>query len=239
MRLLIDAGNTRIKWGVHDGSGWVAHGAVAHDEIGSVQLTWLNYGIDRAYGSSVAASEVRAAIERIAPCAITWVASAPKFGHIRNCYRNPAEQGADRWLAVLGAEQALPARDLIIACAGTALTVESLTAEGEYLGGMILPGHALMLGCLARGTAQLNRETGSVVSFPQGTSDALESGVVSAMVGAIERARMLLSQHTQREKPVVVLTGGGASRVLSWLEGDVRQMDNLVLVGLLRVATAL
>ncbi|XLM21082.1 type III pantothenate kinase, partial [Chromobacterium piscinae] len=90
-----------------------------------------------------------------------------RFGDVCNHYRNTAEQGADRWLAVLAARE-ICCGDVIVACAGTALTVETLTADGDYLGGLILPGHGLMLHSLAQGTANLNRQAGEVVDFPQG-----------------------------------------------------------------------
>jgi hypothetical protein len=110
---------------------------------------------------------VAEAITQAAPCPVQWVRSAAGFADVRNHYRHPAEQGADRWLAVLAARQ-LCADDVVVACAGTALTVEALTAEGDYLGGLILPGQALMLRSLAQGTAQLDRLAGSVQTFRKG-----------------------------------------------------------------------
>ena len=153
---------------------------------------------------------------------------------MRNHYRQVAEQGADRWLAVLGARQ-LCTGDVVIASAGTALTIEVLTADGDYLGGDILPGYRLMLQALAQNTAQLDRVAGQVCDFPQGTEDALATGVVDALCGAVERVvRRLAAQRGHA--PQVLLTGGDAALLLAHLPFDARIVDNLVIYGLANVA---
>jgi type III pantothenate kinase len=235
MKLLLDAGNSRLKWGVHDGQGWLAQGAVAHEQIATLASQWAGWPIRSVHAASVARPAVAEAISQAAPGVVQWVRSAPSFGDVRNHYRNPAEQGADRWLAVLAARQ-LCADDVVVACAGTALTVEALTAEGDYLGGLILPGQALMLRSLAQGTAQLDRLVGSVQTFPQGTEDALASGVLAAQCGAIERMCRQLAGHTGRAQPQVLLTGGDAASIAVQLAVPATIVDNLVLMGLLRVA---
>lgn len=235
MKLLLDAGNSRLKWGVHDGSGWLAQGAVGHDAIAGLAAQWAGWPIRTVHAASVARPEVADAILQAAPCPVQWVRSAASFADVRNHYRDPAEQGADRWLAVLAARQLCP-DDVVVACAGTALTVEALTAEGDYLGGMILPGQQLMLRSLAQGTAQLDRMAGQVQSFPQGTADALASGVLAAQCGAIERMCRQLAAQTGRGLPQVLLTGGDAAVIAAQLAVPLRIVDNLVLMGLLRVA---
>ncbi|PXX43685.1 type III pantothenate kinase [Aquitalea magnusonii] len=235
MKLLLDAGNSRLKWGVHDGRGWLAQGAVAHDTIAGLAAQWAAWPIRAVHAASVARPEVAEAIEQAAPCAVQWVRATAAFADVRNHYRNPAEQGADRWLAVLAARSLCPG-DVVVACAGTALTVEALTAEGDYLGGMILPGQQLMLRSLAQGTAQLDRLAGQVQAFPQGTADALASGVLAAQCGAIERMGRQLAAHTGRGLPPVLLTGGDAAVIAAQLAVPPRIVDNLVLMGLLRVA---
>lgn len=235
MKLLIDAGNSRVKWAVHDGRGWLAQDAVEHGEIASLAEVWRQWPITAAWGASVARDEVAKALAAAAPCPLRWVRAEAGFGDVRNAYRNPAEQGADRWLAVLAARQ-LHQGDVIVACAGTALTVEALTAEGEYLGGLIVPGLNLMLSSLARNTANLDRSAGVVTPFPQGTEDALASGAVYALTGAVEAQRRQLQARTGRAPVRVLLTGGDAAKLAPWLAGPVEIVDNLVLLGLLRVA---
>lgn len=235
MKLLLDAGNSRLKWGVHDGQGWQAQGAVSHEQIAQLATQWAAWPVDSVYAASVARPAVADAITQAAPCPVQWVRSAASFADVRNHYRNPAEQGADRWLAVLAA-RSLCAGDVVVACAGTALTVEALTAEGDYLGGLILPGQALMLRSLAQGTAQLDRIAGQVTAFPQGTEDALASGVLAAQCGAIERMCQQLAVHTGRAGPQLLLTGGDAASIAAQLAVPATIVDNLVLMGLLRVA---
>ncbi|SMF35938.1 type III pantothenate kinase [Pseudogulbenkiania subflava] len=235
MKLLIDAGNTRVKWALHDGRDWLAQGAVTHADIATLAAVWAGYPIRSVHAASVASAAVTAALEAAAPQPVQWVRSQRDGGGVRNRYRDPSEQGADRWLAVLAARE-LCAGDVVVACAGTALTVEALTAEGDYLGGLILPGHALMLESLARGTANLNRMPGQVVAFPQGTQDALASGAADALCGAIERMRRRLVESTGRGPAELLLTGGDAERLAPWLAAPLRIVDNLVLMGLLKMA---
>lgn len=236
MKLLIDAGNTRVKWALHDGRDWLEQGAVTHADIATLAEVWAGYPIRSVHAASVASEVVSAALEGAAPLPVQWVTSQRAGDGVHNHYRDPGEQGADRWLAVLAARELVPG-DVVVACAGTALTVEALTAEGEYLGGLILPGHALMLDSLARGTANLNRAPGQVVTFPQGTQDALASGAVDALCGAIERMRRRLAETTGRGVPELLLTGGDAERLVPWLAAPLRIVDNLVLIGLLKVAS--
>ncbi|MBI3145735.1 MAG: type III pantothenate kinase [Pseudogulbenkiania sp.] len=236
MKLLIDAGNTRVKWALHDGRDWLAQGAVTHADIASLADAWAGYPISSVHAASVASAAVTAAVEAAAPQPVHWVMAQRSGWGVNNHYCNPGEQGADRWLAVLAARE-LAAGDVVVACAGTALTVEALTAEGDYLGGLILPGHALMLSSLARGTARLDRVPGEVVAFPQGTQDALASGAVDALCGAVERMRQRLAASTGRGLPELLLTGGDADRLAPWLAAPLRIVDNLVLIGLLKVAS--
>lgn len=237
MRLLIDAGNSRVKWALYATHGLVAEGAVAHDTLFSLAEAWRPYPIREAWGASVAGPEVQAALEAFLTVPVRWVRAAASGCGIVNHYLNPAEQGADRWLAVVAARH-LESGDVIVASAGTALTVEALTAEGNYLGGLILPGYRLMLQSLARNTAQLDRPAGQPVPFPQGTEDAIASGVSDAMAGAVERLRLRLARHTGRAPAPVLVTGGDATRLAPSLEKPCRIVDNLVLLGLLNVADA-
>lgn len=235
MRLLIDAGNSRIKWGVHDGSDWVARGAVPNAEIAGLAAQWDRWPIASVHGSLVAGADVGRALERCVAKPVQWVHAGRAAPGVRNHYRDPAQMGPDRWLAVLAARRLCP-DDAVVVCAGTALTVESLTRDGDYLGGLILPGFRLMLRALAQETARLDQPVGERADFPQCTEDALATGALEALVGAIERARTRLADHTGRELPRVVVTGGDAAMIAPWLASPVQIVDNLVLMGLLEVA---
>ncbi|SCK12106.1 type III pantothenate kinase [Vogesella sp. LIG4] len=234
MKLLIDAGNSRVKWALWDGRELGPVTALAHDELARLAQDWQGLAVDAVYAANVAHAHVRAAITAAAPLPVQWQRSQQQALGVRNHYREVAEQGADRWLAVLGARR-LQAGDLVIACAGTALTVEALTAEGDYLGGLILPGYRLMLQSLAQNTAQLDRQAGLACDFPQGTEDALASGAIDALCGAIQRMQGRLAAHTGRQ-PQLMLTGGDAAVLAAALPPGARIVDNLVLYGLASVA---
>ncbi|MDN0083812.1 type III pantothenate kinase [Crenobacter sp. SG2305] len=236
MKLLIDAGNTRVKWALTDGAVLCDEGVVTHDFAHELAERWAGLALEAAWGASVARPTIRDAVEAACPVPVRWMSSERQRGGVTNHYRNIAEQGVDRWMAVLAARARLPGQDVVLASAGTALTVEALTAEGDYLGGLILPGFALMLKSLAAGTAQLDRLAGQWEPFPQATPDALASGALDAMAGAIERLRRRLAEQTGRAPATLVLTGGDAERLLPLLAPPCVIMDNLVIHGLLRVA---
>ena len=123
--------------------------------------------------------------------AIDWFASVPQLAGVRNGYRNPAQLGCDRFAAAIGAHALEPGKALVVATCGTATTIDALSADGDFLGGMILPGLGLMASSLARNTAQLPQiaASGAVpAGFADNTDDAILSGCLSAQAGAIERA---------------------------------------------------
>lgn len=237
MQLLVDAGNTRVKWALWDGERIVQQAALAHADLGGLAAQWAALAPTAVFAANVAGPAVRAAIEAALPLPVQWQSAQAVAGGVRNHYRHLAEQGADRWLAVLGARH-LYQGDIIIANAGTALTVEALTADGDYLGGLIVPGYRLMLGSLARHTANLDRPAGAVCAFPQGTEDALASGAIDALCGAILRLHGRLAAHTGRV-PQLLLSGGDAPLLQAHLPQPLRMVDNLVIYGLASVANGL
>lgn len=234
MTLLIDAGNSRVKWALWDGQALSRVHALSHADLHHLAGQLAGLAPQRTLAANVAHPHIRQAIEAAVPGPVRWQRAQAEALGVRNHYRNVAEQGADRWLAVLGARQ-LYDGDLVIASAGTALTIEALTAEGDYLGGDILPGYRLMLQALAHNTAQLDRRPGEVCAFPQGTEDALASGAIDAMCGAIERVSRRLATHTGR-CPQLLLSGGDAALLQPHLPHDARMVDNLVLYGLANLA---
>lgn len=235
MKLLIDAGNTRVKWALAEAGQLLEQGALAHDQLSELAALCQQRPIEAAWGACVAGAAVQAELERAAAHPVQWLSSAASWGDVRNHYRTPAEQGVDRWLAVLAARFLYQNVDVVVALAGTALTVEALTAEGDYLGGLIVPGSRLMLAALAGNTAQLQREPGQWVDFPQATPDALASGAWDAQAGAVERYYARLAKRTGR-KPELIVSGGDAAALAACLTVPAKLVDNLVLIGLMRVA---
>lgn len=238
--LAIDAGNTRIKWGVHDGRGWVMTGAVATAESGTLHRAWHGATLaQRAIASNVAGSivahDLQSACERRG-IRLEIVRPSARAAGVVNGYRDPAQLGADRWAALVGAH-ALAAEHTIVVNAGTALTVDALTAEGRFLGGLIVPGPAMMRASLDKGTAGLRQTNGRFAEFPQSTQDAITSGAIQAAVGAI--LRVAAAMEKQGTAPArVVLSGGAAEEIRAHLPLTCALHENLVLDGLAVLARA-
>ncbi len=234
MLLLIDAGNTRIKWALcaHDAppGAWLREGAVAHAEIDQLAGCWQHAGVTRALASNVAGTGVGEQLQRMLPAtAIDWFASTPQRAGLRNGYRNPSQLGSDRFAAAIGARALEPGKALVVATCGTATTIDALSADGVFLGGMILPGLGLMASSLARNTAQLPHiAAGDALpaGFADNTDDAILSGCLAAQAGAIERACGLLGAG------LCILSGGAARYIAPALTVPHKLVDNIVLVGL-------
>ncbi|WP_296944660.1 type III pantothenate kinase [uncultured Massilia sp.] len=239
MLLLVDAGNTRIKWAIAHAAAapgdWAAHGAVPHAGLERLRAAWAAQGIARAIVSNVAGPAMAAQLEAVLPVAPTWFAARAELAGLRNRYRNPAQLGSDRFAAALGARTLAPGKALVVATCGTATTVDAVSAGGDFLGGMILPGLGLMLGALARGTAQLPQVAPGALppTFADHTSDAILSGCLSAQAGAIERACAALPAE------LCIVSGGAAASVAPLLTVAHRMLDNIVLVGLHAAVPAL
>jgi len=214
--LAIDAGNTRIKWGAHDGRTWLVDAAIASNVAGPDVARDLT-----------AACSARGGTLRI-------IASQPRQSGVVNGYRDPAQLGADRWAALLAAH-ATGGGDKLVVNAGTALTVDALAADGRFLGGIIVPGPALMRRSLDRGTASLRLTEGAFAEFPQSTPDAITSGALQACAGAIER--MAAAMAARGSAPArVILSGGAAAGIADLLPMPHAIHENLVLDGLLIIA---
>lgn len=238
MILAIDAGNSRIKWGCHAGGAWQEKGWLATADCAALSEVLMALPApDRIMVSNVAGEAVRASI--IAACRrwprpVEWlVATASQCGVI-NGYRNPAQLGSDRWAALIAA-RGLCAGDCIVVHAGTAVTVDALSADGEFVGGVIVAGVKTMRQALAVGTVALDESSGEFAAFPLNTADAVCSGALSAVAGAVERMRQALAQR-QGAAVTCLLSGGDAPQLLPLLSANTRMVDNLVLDGLIRIA---
>lgn len=235
MLLLVDAGNTRIKWAVAAPGAalgeWTRLDAVLHAGLGGAADAWREAGVTRAIVSNVAGSEVGERIAAALPegVPVEWFAATGERAGLRNGYRNPAQLGCDRFAAAIGARALAPGQDLIVATCGTATTVDAVTKDGRFIGGMILPGLVLMAGALARNTAQLPQVTPGAAPppvFGDNTDDAIVSGVLSAQAGAIERA---CKAHAAT---ACIVSGGAAPYIAPVLKFSYLLVDNIVLVGL-------
>ena len=243
--LALDVGNTRLKWAWYerpDPACPPAHqGAVFLENIDQlVETDWRGLPVPSTMlGCLVAAAGVRQRIEEqleIWDLPPRWVVPGASAAGVTNGYDYPHRLGADRWVALVGARhRVLTAgrpRPAVVVMVGTAVTVDSLDANGHFLGGLILPGHGIMLRALEGGTAGLRVPTGEVRDFPTNTSDALTSGGTDAITGAIERVHRRLARHCG-EDPVVVMTGGAGWKVSPFLGVAHELVESLIFDGLL------
>lgn len=238
MILLIDAGNTRVKWrviGAMAPHAALAEGAVGHAEIDMLAAACRAWpGLARAFGCNVAGATVAARIAAAcAPLPVAWLVPEAACAGVRNLYETPSRLGADRWAALIGARLSHTGPCLVVT-AGTATTVDLLSAAGEFLGGLILPGVELMQQALARGTAQLPLAEGRFALQPRRTVDAIRSGCLQAQAGAVER---MFRQIAAAPDALCLLGGGAADAFAGLLDVPLRRADNLVLTGLGAVAT--
>jgi type III pantothenate kinase len=238
--LVIDAGNTRVKWAVHDGNAYVASGAAETARANEIAMQWPgNLKLGTATASNVAGAAVATELERA--CAGRWVrltvirSQAEQLGVV-NGYRDPAQLGSDRWAALIAAHRVGPGHKLVVN-AGTALTIDALTADGRFLGGLIVPGPALMRSSLDRGTAGLRLTEGEFQDFPGSTPDAITSGAIQACAGAVERMRDAMA-GIDCAPSQIVLSGGAAPALAGHLPIAATIRENLVLDGLLLMARA-
>jgi len=231
--LLLDIGNSRIKWALVQDGRQVNVGAFENSASVSLQQEFAALTVpSRVLVSNVAGED---AAKRVRELCTAWgrpvdfVSAKTEQCGVRNGYAQPQRLGSDRWAALIAAWHEVRGACLVVTC-GTATTVDVLSAQGEFLGGLILPGVDMMQRSLATGTAQLTTTEGSLRDFPLDTADAIYSGVIRATLGAIESQYALLKNTGASVR--CVLSGGAAVRVSPHLSIPFDHVDNLVLRGL-------
>jgi type III pantothenate kinase len=236
--LAIDAGNTRIKWGLHDGQRWITTGAVGKQETLRLGDTWKQMPTpSEIVISNVAGEVIRAELSvLIAHWGVSplWVAAKAFQCGVTNGYEQPSQLGCDRWAALIGAHH-LHGSAAIVIVAGTAVTIDALTANGKFLGGFILPGPGMMVDALTAKTAGIRVERGEFQIFPTNTRNAVWSAAIQATSGAFDRLYNALVVAGETS-PATLLSGGAAEIIEPYLRGPVARVENLVLEGLIHIA---
>ena len=251
--LALDIGNTRLKWAAYDaahpGATLLAQGAEFLENIDRLaDGPWDALAPPASMLGCVVAGEgvkrrVQEQMEQMAQWDISpnWVVANEAEAGLTNGYDFPTRLGADRWIAMIGAHHRMlaqgPARPMVVVMVGTAVTVEAVDATGRFLGGLILPGHGIMLRALESGTAGLHVPTGEVREFPTNTSDALTSGGTYAIAGAVERMVQHVRQHCGAE-PKCIMTGGAGWKMAPSMSVPFELVDSLIFDGLLEIAGA-
>lgn len=242
--LAIDVGNTRSKWGVFGSDGELkTHGVVVTEALTSLQPSPAWAGCQRAVISNVAGERAKAALDQLLGAMdIRYIRSSAAACGVKSQYRNPAQLGTDRWAALIAAWHRYHGPCVVVS-AGTAVTVDALACDvasngGIFLGGYILPGLSLMQQSIADKAPGVNMGEGELQDFPANTADALYSGSLHAIAGAVRALTAKLATH-DRESPKIVIAGGDAEAIYELLAQDgglashLAIADNLVLQGLL------
>jgi len=217
IRLLIDIGNSRIKW------AWARDGELLPELTGHGEFPDLERACRPAAASrpsAVLMSSVAGAdrVRQVAElCTVRWditptiLSSQAEQGGVRNGYQEPEKLGVDRWLAIVGAV-ARYGKPVIVWDLGTAATLDAVDADGQHLGGWILPGPATMLEALGRKTKltipEGFAEAGSIAPG-RCTAECIRRGVLAAQVGALQQFMDSLEGRLG-DKPQRIVTGGAS-----------------------------
>ena len=259
MILLIDIGNTRVKWGMLErGTLNVSEDTFPVMEI-SVGLGEFFAGIKkpvRVFISNVAGKETGTETEEW--ITKTWqvtpdfVVSTQEYPGIQNGYAKPGQLGVDRWLAMIGAFQYFPDMEnspkkescddispLCIIDCGSAVTIDVLTGDGEHQGGLIVPGlHMMRDGLMEKIQIDANARTENTISLlARDTLSAISGGTLYTLVAAIDRITTDLRAEMEGSL-ICIITGGDAKDLLPLLSGEYIFRPNLVLEGLTVIANA-
>ena len=242
--LLFDVGNTRLKWGLLEKGRIGKTGSITHQKLhdsGFGSLTsHLPRDVDRVLVSNVAgqtfATRLSGIIGMHCNSEVHFARAEREAFGLTNSYRRPRRIGVDRWVAMIGARAEFGGA-LCVVDAGTAVTIDAIDRERHHLGGIIVPGLALMANALHLNTSEipLAKRGASLIAtgmstFANTTEGAVQNGALTAICGAVERS--VQAMRSAGFRPKVVLTGGDASRILKLLDANVLHRPNLVLQGL-------
>jgi len=248
--LLLDVGNTRIKWGVLDQGSIQRTGHVSREQLRAQGLqaltTKIPRHVDEVFASNVAgtsfATRLAGAVGMHCNCDIRFARTTRSGWGVTNGYAQPRRMGVDRWVALVAAWAEFGGACLVVD-AGTAITLDALDDNGVHIGGQIIPGISLMAESLATGTSDIAavkpKASGGepdLGMFGRNTAAAVREGVQNAVAGAVDRAFRTLQSSAY--EPTIVLTGGDASRILNALCVAPVHRPHLVLHGLAHMLEA-
>jgi type III pantothenate kinase len=243
MILLLDMGNTRLKWALlrarklgrmravrHAGDPAAVAAIVRNAPLALARIVAVNVAGPRFERALAAAARGRRGLR------VEIVRSARSAGGVRNGYTDTWRLGADRWVSAVGAHALAGRRGVVLANAGTALTVDAVSAGGRHLGGVIVPGPAAMIETMLAGTHGIRRRARGGKSsvrglFAANTASALASGAAYASAALIDRA-VDEAKRLMGGRPLLLLTGGSARALAPHIKSGYRLVPDLVLRGL-------
>lgn len=244
MKLLIDIGNSSIKWARLRDNRLESPAVLDYRKQGLSEefIKGLQAGErpSQVYianvGGSKIGGELAAIITRQWDISPVFARVEPECAGVINAYRDIAQLGVDRWLAVVAAWARYQAPVCIVSC-GTAVTIDAVADSGRHLGGLIIPGLHMMQSALARETSAIKAEPGDnfTLEFGKSTAECINSGAVRAIVSLVDSvAADMADQHGPALARVI--TGGYAGQVNTLLEDKFDYDPHLVLHGLAIVA---
>jgi len=240
MMLLLDVGNTSVKWAAREDAGMDPVGCFQYqnkDFNALAQAAWGDLQApEKIVVSNVAGSDMG---DSLAGWTLKHWGLSPVFVRVTdkafgvtNAYARPVDLGVDRWAALIGAFSFASGALCIVDC-GTAVTLDFLAADGVHRGGLILPGVDMLERMLLNNTADIKLSNNAQFTSPfaSGTGEAVHGGAIYMVAAAIDRivADMGVAAGT---RPEVVITGGDAGQIQSLLSASTRHEPQLVLNGL-------
>lgn len=247
MILVIDVGNTRLKWAWLTNTGLSDQQAVVHRDakagIWTAALFESSQRPSRVLVSNVAGPEMAKTLSKLAKktfhVEIEFITATQEYHGLTNGYLDPTLLGADRWLALIGAWTRAKGA-LCVVDAGTAVKVDSVDARGQHLGGLIAPGIHMMREALMNKTSDIAKAAASSTPSLAGvlannTVGAVSRGAVFALAGMADRAAEIIEQSTGTV-PRLFITGGDAGMITGTMRNHGEIVPDLVLQGLAVIA---
>lgn len=223
MKLLLDLGNTRLKWQLHEDDSNQVSGACAHADMLQQAQMWRELEIEGVWLAAVGVSALaEQLIQQLRDYGLVvhQLHSPAEQAGVINAYTEPANLGVDRWLALLAARQHIEGGALLVD-AGTAMTLDVLAANGQHRGGLIVPGLRIMRSSLHSNTQLLPEAEGDTRCLGLGTQQAIAAGTLGALASIVEST---YQQQTSVDDALrCVITGGDAELVYNALRPAVRQ----------------
>lgn len=244
MRLLLDAGNTRTKWAIADSnsSKLLARGVLDLGAHGRGIAELSDFNIDSAWVSCVASEHVLANLRQGVTdhfsLSLNEAVVEQEAAGMLNNYADLARLGVDRWIAALGARSIYPQGALIVVDAGTAVTIDLVSSDNRFEGGVILPGFVTMHDALLGRTAGVESEFRQVASvIGRNTSECVNAGAQFGLIGAVEkvisemRASEILGDDDS--EPRILLMGGDAQAIVAGTPMKVELQSDMIFNGLM------
>jgi type III pantothenate kinase len=233
VKIVIDKGNSSIKFGVFDKYTLLTVDYASHDDQSALLKTIRQYQPEAAIVSSVMAHDDHTEIENNIPRLLVLDSLTPL--PFNSLYNTPETIGKDRLAAVAGAQSLYPGSSLLIIDAGTAVTYEVLLEGKTHIGGNISPGLEMRFKALNSFTSKLplvSKQEGH--DFPGLTThEAIASGVINGMVFEMDGYRVTCRQKWAIKKTII--TGGDSDFFARKLKKPIFANQNLVLLGLNRI----